>query len=113
MLYRGSSPGTETASGADPGFPVGGSPTLQEGDVSTVYTSLPDFPKNCMKLRKFWSVGVGGAPGETPPLDPPLSFQFDYRKLQNKQVFQGHVFVFVWYDITSVKVFETRKSQRL
>ena len=29
-----------------------------------------NFPKNCMKLRKFWSVG-GGAPG-VPPLDPPL-----------------------------------------
>ena len=25
------------------------------------------FPKNCMKLRKFWSVG-----GRPPPLDPPL-----------------------------------------
>ena len=21
------------------------------------HTNLPDFPKNCMKLRKFWSVG--------------------------------------------------------
>ena len=27
------------------------------------HTNLPDFPKNCMKLRKFWS--VEGAP---PPL---------------------------------------------
>ena len=34
------------------------------------HTNLPDFPKNCMKLRKFWSVGE--APG-TPPLDPPLT----------------------------------------
>ena len=30
------------------------------------------FPKNCMKLRKFWSgVGVVRAPAR-PPLDPPL-----------------------------------------
>ena len=33
------------------------------------HTNLPDFPKNCMKLRKFWS--VGGAPG-VPRLYPPL-----------------------------------------
>ena len=33
---------------------------------------LPNFPKNCMKLRKFWAVG-GGTPG-APPLDPPLLF---------------------------------------
>ena len=32
------------------------------------HTNLPDFPKNCMKLRKFWSVG---GPGGV-PLDPPL-----------------------------------------
>ena len=28
------------------------------------HTNLPDFPKNCMKLRTFWS--VGGAPGAPP-----------------------------------------------
>ena len=31
---------------------VGGAPTYK----------LAGFPKNCMKLRKFWSVGGGGAP---------------------------------------------------
>ena len=30
-----------------------------------------NFPKNCMKLRKFWSVGEGGTPGAS-PLDPSL-----------------------------------------
>ena len=29
------------------------------------HTILPNFPKNCMKLRKFWAVGRA-------PLDPPL-----------------------------------------
>ena len=36
------------------------------------HTILPNFPKNCMKMRKFWAVGVARA-GSTPlPLDPPL-----------------------------------------
>ena len=33
---------------------------------------LPKFSKNCMKLRKFWALGEGRAPG-APPLDSPLS----------------------------------------
>ena len=43
------------------------------------HTNLPDFPKNCMKLRKFWSVGrrrrrpLGSATAmHTDFLDPPL-----------------------------------------
>ena len=48
--------------GADPGFPVGGAPTLQEGHQHTI------FLKNCMKLRKFWFMRGGGGT----PLDPPL-----------------------------------------
>ena len=51
-------------SGADPGFPKAGGAN-PPGD-GRQHTNLPDFPKNCMKLRKFWSVW-GGA-----PLDPPL-----------------------------------------
>ena len=35
---------------------------------------LPKFPKNCMKLRKFWAVG-GGRRGA--PLDPPLLYTID------------------------------------
>ena len=34
-----------------------GAPTLQRGHQ---HTNLPDFPKNCMKLEKFWAV-VGNA----------------------------------------------------
>ena len=48
--------------GADPGFPVGrGADPPGEGDQ---HTNLPDFPKNCMKLRTFRSVGGArrGAP---------------------------------------------------
>ena len=38
---------------------IGGAPTLQRGRQDII---LPKFPKNCMKLRKFWSVR-GGGPG--------------------------------------------------
>ena len=47
-------------SGADPGFPIGGAPTLW-GGVGCQHMILGNFVKNCMKLRKFWAVG-GGAP---------------------------------------------------
>ena len=50
-------------SGADPGFPVGGGANPLGGRQHMI---LPNFAKNCMKLRKFWA--VGGAP----PLNPPL-----------------------------------------
>ena len=30
----------------------------------------PIFPKNCMKMKKFWT--RGGREGCAPPLDPPL-----------------------------------------
>ena len=43
--------------GEDPGFPVEGDANPPGGCQHTI---LPNFPKNCMKLRKFWS--VGGAP---------------------------------------------------
>ena len=50
-------------SGVDPGFPVGGGANpLREGCQHTI---LPNFPKNCMKLRKFWAV-EGPAPGTLP-----------------------------------------------
>ena len=39
---------------ADPGFPRGGLPTLPRGRQHTI---LPNFPKNCMKLKKFGPVG--------------------------------------------------------
>ena len=35
------------------------------------HTNLSGFPKNCMKLRKFWFVGGGGGAGGA-PLNPPL-----------------------------------------
>ena len=48
--------------GVDLGFPVGGGANLPGRGHQ--HTNLPDFPKNYMKLRKFWS--VGGAPGVPP-----------------------------------------------
>ena len=40
--------------GVDPGFPVGGVANALEG---TNKRFLPNFPKKCMKLRKFWALG--------------------------------------------------------
>ena len=50
--------------GADPRFSVGGgaNPPGESANIQICQV----FPKNCMKLRKFWSVGG------RPPLDPPL-----------------------------------------
>ena len=53
-------------SGVDPGFPVGGGSNPPGGRQHMI---LPNFAKNCMKLRTFWAVG-GRAPGR--PLSPPL-----------------------------------------
>ena len=50
--------------GADPGFPVGGGADPLGGRQHTI---LLNFPKNCMKSRKFWA--VGGA-----PINPPLQY---------------------------------------
>ena len=61
-------------SGADPEFLVGGGASIQICQI---------LPKNCMKLRKFWSVG-GRPPGirywqwthnqEVEKLDPYIIF---------------------------------------
>ena len=51
--------------GAYPGFPVGGgaNPPRGEGHQHMI---LPKFPKNCMKLRKFWALGEGDGAGGSP-----------------------------------------------
>ena len=49
---------------ADPGFPVGGAPTLWGGGAST--PEAAKFLKICMSKRKNldpWGGGAGGAPG--------------------------------------------------
>ena len=53
--------------GADPGFSIGGGANHPGRGHQPII--LPNFPKNCMKLRTFWT--VGGEPG-SPPLDLPL-----------------------------------------
>ena len=53
ILFKG------TNTGADPGFPVGGSANPPGGRQ---HMTLPNFAKNCMKLRIFWTVGGGGRP---------------------------------------------------
>ena len=52
--------------GMDPEFHVGGGAKPPGGRQHMI---LPKFAKNCMKLRKFWAVGGGGARA---PLNPPL-----------------------------------------
>ena len=51
-------------------FDEEGAPTLREGGRQ--HTILPNFPKNCMKLKEF------GPPGGARPkfyyVDPPLSY---------------------------------------
>ena len=52
-------------SGAYPGFPVGEGAN-PPGEGGRQHTNLPDFPKNCMQIRKLWSVGgvpLGSATG--------------------------------------------------
>ena len=49
---------------ADPGFPVGGGADPLGGTCQ--HTILSNFPKNCMKSRKFWAVR-GGARRVRPP----------------------------------------------
>ena len=60
--------------GADTGFPVGGGTNPPGGGHQ--HKNLPDLSKNCMKLRKFWSVGGGAVRRERPPLHPPLVRDF-------------------------------------
>ena len=64
-------------SGADPGFPVGGVPTLWGGGRQ--HTILSNFLKNCMKSRKFWTVG-GRVP---PPPNPPLAMDLEKGQSNN------------------------------
>ena len=43
---------------ADTGFPAGGDANCP-GKGGRQHTKLPNFPKNCMKLRNFRVVGEG------------------------------------------------------
>ena len=53
---------------ADPGFPQGGGANSPGGRQHTI---LPNFPKNCMKLKEFGPPGGSARPWR-PPLDPPM-----------------------------------------
>ena len=52
----------------DSGFPI--EEGINPPGKGHQHTNLPDFPKNCVKLRKIWS--VGRAHGRVAPLDLPL-----------------------------------------
>ena len=55
--------GKATVSGADPGFPIGGGANRPGGGGlggGRQHIKMPNFPKNCMKLRKFRAVGREG-----------------------------------------------------
>ena len=49
----------------DPGFPREGPPTPRGGGRQ--HTILPNFLKNCMKLKEFGPPGGGGACPSRPP----------------------------------------------
>ena len=53
---------------ADPGFPRGGGANSPGGRQHTI---LPNFPKNCMKLKEFGP--QGGARPKFYYVDPPLN----------------------------------------
>ena len=55
---------------ADPGFPRGGGAN-SPGGGGRQHTILPNFPKNCMKLKEFGPPG-GGARPKFYYVDPPL-----------------------------------------
>ena len=53
--------GIHLNTGADPGFPIGRGANPPGRGYQ--HTNLPDFLKNCMKLRNFGSLGGWGARG--------------------------------------------------
>ena len=44
----------DSLSEADPGFPIGGGQPSRGGHQRLI---LPNFAKNCLKLRKIWAIG--------------------------------------------------------
>ena len=62
-------PATRQKPVADPGFPQGGGANSRGGHQHKI---LPNFPKNCMKLKEFGPPGASLAP----PLDPPLEAMY-------------------------------------
>ena len=65
---------SENITGADPG---GGANRSQ----GRQHTKLPNFPKNCMKLRKFRV--VGGAHAPVLPLNLPMMIEASLSMLEN------------------------------
>ena len=47
---------------ADPGFPRGGSSNPPGRGGRRQHTTLPNSPKNCLKLKEFGPGGGGGRP---------------------------------------------------
>ena len=86
-------------SGADPGFPVGGGANPLGGRQHMI---LPNFAKNCMKLRKFWAVGGGGARRGAPPLNPPLGIDFLHLMFITLNTILGVSIAFVTFIFSSI-----------
>ena len=68
---------------ADPGFPRGGGANTPAGGGQ--HTILPNFPKNCMKLKENLDP-PGGGTSLAPPLDPPLMI-FDFKQKKSFDLF--------------------------
>ena len=68
---------------ADPGFPRGGGANFPGGRQHTI---LPNFPKNCMKLKEFGPPGgprIPRAPLRSATVDDLIGYYFDgsFRRL--------------------------------
>ena len=74
-------------------FPEEGAPTLQGGCQHTI---LPNFPKNCMKLKEFGPPG-GGARPKFYYVDPPLhSILWNTFYTSHKSIFRPLI---VWFGL--------------
>ena len=75
----------------------------QPSEGACQHTILSNFPKNCMKSRKFWTVGGGGgrAPG-APPLNPPLCYH--HIQLCTNTYGDHYVKVLLYCKITHYKI---------
>ena len=84
-----------TFSGVDPGFAVGG---------GRQHMILPHFPKNCMKLRKFWAVGEGG--GGAPLLLSYCIFLSNFYHFSFSSFIRFFVLLLLWRPLWDLQILE-------
>ena len=75
---------------ADLGFPRGGG-VNSPGGGGRQHTILPNFPKNCMKLKEFGPPGGRGSRPKFYYIDPPL----DHHKMTDQSSLSNAKFLFL------------------